>query len=137
MAALTTTSAAIVVTDTTQEATAMVTSRTGTTKYKAWRTAVLQRGLNAGIRRCPCKACNACKNGCGVILDYTKGKMPHSAEPDHIIPVARGGQDVLENGRVLCRRCNQSRGDGTRPVGPRRRRPPKVQSAWIEGSDRW
>lgn len=28
-------------------------------------------------------------------------------ELDHIIPVARGGRNVLENLRVLCRRCNQ------------------------------
>jgi 5-methylcytosine-specific restriction endonuclease McrA len=52
--------------------------------------------------------------GCGVELDYERGKQPNSAEPDHILPVHYGGRNEIENGRVICRRCNQSRGAGDR-----------------------
>lgn len=90
----------------------VATSRTGTAQYKHWRKRVLIAARDAGIAQCP---------HCGVRLDYTRGLQPNSAEPDHILPVRWGGKNTLENGRVLCRRCNQSRGDGTRPkVKPRR-----------------
>nr|DAU39466.1 MAG TPA: HNH endonuclease [Caudoviricetes sp.] len=90
----------------------VATSRTGTAQYKHWRKRVLTASRDAGIAQCP---------HCGVRLDYTRGLQPNSAEPDHILPVRWGGKNALENGRVLCRRCNQSRGDGTRPkVKPRR-----------------
>lgn len=114
----------------------MVTSRTGTSRYKAWRVAVLQAGLNAGTTRCPCTGCPACKTRCRVWLDYTQGKRPNSAEPDHITPWSKGGDDIVENGRVICRRCNQSRGNGTRRPAPKTQRKP-VNSEWINGSGRW
>lgn len=87
----------------------MTASRTGTTSYKNWRTQVLNRDRNQGITHCPL---------CQTPLDYTRGLQPNSAEPDHIIPHAFGGTNTLENGRTICRRCNQRRGalTGRRPT---------------------
>ncbi|WP_399501959.1 HNH endonuclease [uncultured Actinomyces sp.] len=90
----------------------VASSRTGTTQYKQWRTRVLAAARDAGVASCPI---------CGVTLDYTQGRKPNSAEPDHILPARWGGRNTLDNGRVLCRRCNQSRGDGTRRRTPPRR----------------
>lgn len=90
----------------------MATSRTGTAQYKQWRRRVLAAARDSGVIQCP---------HCRVVLDYDRGLRPNSAEPDHILPHRWGGQNALENGRVLCRRCNQSRGDGVRPrIRPRR-----------------
>ena len=83
----------------------MATSRTGTASHKRWRIAVLQAGINAGITHCP---------NCRGPLDYTNGRRPNSAEPDHIIPHSLGGENTEDNGRVLCRHCNQSRGNAQR-----------------------
>lgn len=83
----------------------MATSRTGTASYKRWRTAVLRAGRKAGVTRCPL---------CEVELDYEHGRKPNSAEPDHIIAWAVGGTNTVDNGRVICRRCNQKRGKGGR-----------------------
>lgn len=102
----------------------MATSRTGTTKYKLWRLAVLRNGRLEGITHCPTLACR-------VLLDYAEGKKPNSAEPDHIIPYANGGQDVVENGRVLCRQCNQSKGNRQAPGQPKARQTqPFVNPRW-------
>lgn len=30
---------------------------------------------------------------------------------DHIIPIAKGGENRLENGQILCRRCNEVKAD--------------------------
>ncbi|WP_442984706.1 HNH endonuclease [Schaalia sp. lx-260] len=66
----------------------------------------------AGLTHCP---------HCHVELDYSQGRQPNSAEPDHVLPHRWGGKNTLDNGRVLCRRCNQSRGAGDRPrVRPHR-----------------
>ena len=83
----------------------MATSRTGTASHKRWRTNVLQAGQNQGITHCP---------NCGVWLDYEQARKPNSAEPDHIIPHSLGGTNTVDNGRVLCRHCNQSRGNAQR-----------------------
>lgn len=92
----------------------MVTSRTGTAVHKQFRTRVLQRDRDNGIVTCPL---------CGVALDYSKGRQPNSAEPDHIIPIALGGNNDPDNGRTICRQCNQSRGKRmytpTEPPKPR------------------
>lgn len=99
----------------------MVTSRTGTAQYKAWRKRVLYKGVHDGVTHCPCKV--DCKHHsgrrCNVSLDYTRGRLPNSAEPDHTTPWAQGGRNTLDNGSVLCRRCNQSVGD-KRPRGKRK-----------------
>ncbi|MGO1319918.1 MAG: HNH endonuclease [Galactobacter sp.] len=61
---------------------------------------------------------------CRVHLDYDEGQRPNSAEVDHIVPHSQGGPDHISNVRVICRRCNQRRGDGL-PRGRKRpiRRP--------------
>jgi len=82
----------------------MATSRTGTSKWKNLRRAVLHRAKAQGLKHCP---------ECGVELDYKLGLTPASAEVDHIIPHSRGGQDVIENCRVICRKDNQSLGGKT------------------------
>lgn len=84
----------------------MTTSRTGTAAYKRWRKRVLTEGQAAGITHCQC--------GCGTELDYQVGKKPNSAEPDHILAHYYGGRNDVDNGRVLARKCNQSRGKGDR-----------------------
>ncbi|QAB17120.1 hypothetical protein Leucomu_03565 [Leucobacter muris] len=93
----------------------MATSRTGTAKYKAWRTRTLHAAQQQGITHCPCKANCTHHAGrrCNVWLDYVVSRRPNSAEPDHIVPHALGGRETRDNGAVLCRRCNQSVGDKT------------------------
>lgn len=98
----------------------MVSSRTGTSQYRHWRKRVLAAGRAAGITHCP---------SCNVVLDYVNTLTPASAEPDHILPHRWGGKNVLENGRVLCRRCNQSRGDRVN-VPKRQSRPSSVDVDW-------
>ena len=77
----------------------MAANRTSTAKWKNIVRAVRER--DAGVTRCP-----LCRTG----LDWYYGLRPNSAEVDHIIPHAQGGEDSTSNARILCRRCNQSRG---------------------------
>ena len=90
----------------------MATSRTGTASHKHWRTAVLRQGRRDGVTNCPL---------CNVELDYQHGRQPNSAEPDHIIAWTDGGPNTIENGRVICRLCNQRRGNGRRDNQTRKR----------------
>lgn len=87
----------------------MATSRTGTTSHLRFRKTVLGRDRRAGVTNCPI---------CQCTLDYQTSRTPQSAEPDHIIPAAVA-QDLgwtaaqlnhPDNGRTICRRCNQSIG---------------------------
>ena len=88
-------------------------SRTGTAQYFHWRKRVLTEAKNRGVTHCPF---------CHCLLDYERTRLPNSAEPDHILPVRWGGKNTLDNGRVICRRCNQSRGSNVAPKlsSPRR-----------------
>lgn len=85
----------------------MPSSRTGLAPHLQFRRRVLARDKSSGITRCPI---------CRVELDYEVTRQPNSAEPDHIIPMARGGTNETSNGRTICRRCNQSRGKGPDPT---------------------
>lgn len=80
----------------------MVSSRTGLTPHLRFRRAVLRRDQSRGVTHCPL---------CNVELDYKVSRTPASAEPDHIIPITKGGTNDPSNGRTICRRCNQSRGN--------------------------
>ena len=95
----------------------MATSRTGTAKYKRWRLAILTRDRNAGITHCPL---------CGCVMDYEHSLLPNSAEPDHILADKFGGQLTGDNGRAICRHCNQSRGDGSKSARAKRMKPAVV-----------
>lgn len=80
----------------------MASSRTGLTPHLEFRRKVLNRDRKRGVKRCPM---------CLVELDYDVSRKPNSAEPDHIIPITLGGTNNPDNGRTICRRCNQSRGN--------------------------
>lgn len=84
----------------------MASSRTGLTPHLRFRKAVLTRDRRNGITHCPL---------CNVQLNYDITRQPNSAEPDHIIPIARGGTNNPNNGRTICRHCNQSIGDRADP----------------------
>ena len=114
----------------TWEGGSMATSRTGTARWKNVRARALTKAQREGITHCPI---------CRVPLDYTQGRHPNSAEPDHVIEEARGGSDMLDNLRIICRRCNQRRGGRLgakrtpRPTRHRKQQPQSVvldHSAW-------
>ncbi|MBK0420167.1 HNH endonuclease [Leucobacter sp. CSA1] len=109
----------------------MVTSRTGTAKWKNLRKRALHNAQAAGLTRCPCRDVT-CKSHrgrtCNVPLDYTTGQRPNSAVPDHIKHHALGGQDTIENIQVICNRCNAHDGARLGNAIMRGKRPQTVQS---------
>ncbi|MGP5098387.1 HNH endonuclease [Brachybacterium alimentarium] len=60
-------------------------------------------------------------SSCGVGLDYEYSKRPSSAEVDHVTPHSRGGTDTLDNTAVICRWCNQRKGNGRKLTVPKPR----------------
>jgi hypothetical protein len=61
----------------------------------------IRRWYALGQRRCPC---------CGVQLVY----QPHndnSATFEHLVPKSQGGTFHPNNGLMICRKCNQVRGN--------------------------
>lgn len=100
----------------------MPSSRTGLAPHIHFRKRVLSRGKSQGVMRCPI---------CTVELDYKVTRLPNSAEPDHIVPIARGGTNDVSNGRVICRRCNQRRGSKMQDPKPQQKRAAKVESSPI------
>lgn len=79
----------------------MVTSRTGTAKWKRVVAFVKAEAQEQGLTHCP---------RCHTWLDWERSRQPNSPEVDHIIPHHQGGQDSVQNARVICRHCNQSLG---------------------------
>jgi len=56
---------------------------------------------------------------CGKDIDYDADHLdPMSFQIDHIVPLAKGGQDTLENLAAAHRGCNRAKGDGPRQVRP-------------------
>lgn len=54
---------------------------------------------------------------CGEEIDYAASHLePLSFTIDHVIPLAKGGADVLENLAAAHRRCNLRKGDGPRDL---------------------
>ena len=100
----------------------MATSRTGTTVWKTLRKRALYRARRAGQTHCPI---------CKVELDYEVSLTPASAEPDHIIPHARGGADHIDNLVVICRLCNGRKSDKAAPTTPTINKGPiRASRAW-------
>lgn len=49
---------------------------------------------------------------CGYPIDYSLGWLhPEAFTVDHIMPLAKGGKDVLENKQAAHRKCNRSKSD--------------------------
>ncbi|NKS42290.1 HNH endonuclease [Rhodococcus hoagii] len=49
---------------------------------------------------------------CGDPIDYNAGHLdPLSFQIDHITPIARGGEDTLDNLAASHRGCNRDKGD--------------------------
>lgn len=47
---------------------------------------------------------------CGHLIDYTLPHLdPASFTVDHIVPIARGGLDVIDNKQAAHRRCNRDK----------------------------
>lgn len=79
----------------------MASSRTGTAKWMRVRDQARAQAIEQGVTNCP---------RCRVRLDWQYSGRPNSAEVDHVLPHAQGGQDTITNTRILCRRCNQQLG---------------------------
>lgn len=74
---------------------------------------------NLGQRRCPC---------CGVQLVYQPGQ-PNSATLEHLVPKSFGGTYDLENGLMVCYRCNNQRGSRCWIRWMNKKNPPKKE--WL------
>jgi 5-methylcytosine-specific restriction endonuclease McrA len=58
---------------------------------------------------------------CGVHTSTLLGPLDDNYPTvDHLVPIAAGGTDTMDNCKVACRRCNISRGAG--PVRKRKQR---------------
>src|SRR5690625_164667 len=92
--------------------TTISTSRTGTGRWNPLRTQAITQAIANNITSCSI---------CGVGLDYEYSQRPNSAEVDHILPHSRGGTDTPDNTQVICRWCNQRKGNGRRLTTPKPR----------------
>lgn len=99
----------------------MATSRTGTATWKRVRAYALKEAKANGQTKCPF---------CKVTLNYDLGLTPSSAEADHIIAHANGGQDRADAVQILCRRCNQSKGAGDAPKPRQVHSVPFINPRW-------
>ncbi|WP_428978801.1 HNH endonuclease [Actinomyces oris] len=97
----------------TREENTMTTSRTGTTRWLRNAATAKRSARAAGLEHCPI---------CHVRLTWDAGLLPSSPEADHIVPHSRGGNDSLENIQIICRKCNQKKGNGRKPRSPKQKR---------------
>lgn len=75
-----------------------MTSKNNTAEHKRHRIAIRKLELPCGI--------------CGLPIDYTL-TYPHleSFVVDHIIPLAKGGHDTIDNKQPAHSRCNRAKSD--------------------------
>ena len=66
-----------------------------------------ERGYGAEWMRLRAKALRA-QPWCGDCM--TEGHPDNPLTGDHIVPLSAGGRNELSNVRILCRRCNSTRG---------------------------
>src|SRR5699024_12813125 len=98
-------------------------SRTGTTRWRNLRARVLLKAQLDSIEHCPI---------CKTELNYNESLLPSSAEVDHLVPYSLGGKDEQSNCQVICRACNQSKGNKGNPkrMGIQQRKPVKSSRVW-------
>lgn len=99
----------------------MATSRTGTSTWKRVRAKAISKAKRNGVTHC---------RHCGVELNYDMGLLPESAEVDHLIPHSMGGKDHVDNTEVICRLCNQSKGNRAAPKARNTTTPLKTSRKW-------
>ena len=82
------------------------TNRTASASHRRWRQRLITQAQQQGQTTCPL---------CGVTITWDTHDLPTSPEADHITPVSRGGLNTLDNGQIICRTCNRSKGNRTQP----------------------
>ena len=53
---------------------------------------------------------NGCCYLCGRIVELSDETSEWYATVDHVVPLSRGGRDVLANLALACRKCNENKG---------------------------
>lgn len=99
----------------------MSTSRTGTATWKRARAQALAKAKRMGVTHC---------RHCRVALTYDTGLQPNSAVPDHVVPWSMGGRDHVDNLEVICRKCNESKGNRAVPKAENKVVPIKTSRKW-------
>lgn len=75
----------------------------------SWHTNVKQAQANT-------KTCHYC----GDEMSSAHWGLPDSATKEHIVPKSIGGAGHLTNIVIVCKKCNEKRGDGPSPCGCRK-----------------
>ncbi|AII29081.1 HNH endonuclease [Propionibacterium phage PHL082M03] len=82
------------------------TNRTASASHRRWRQRLITQAQQQGQTECPL---------CGATITWGTHDLPTSPEADHITPVSRGGLNTLDNGQIICRTCNRSKGNRSEP----------------------
>ena len=82
------------------------TNRTASAAHRRWRARLITQARQQGQTECPL---------CGAEIAWDTHDLPTSPEADHITPVSRGGLNTLDNGQIICRTCNRSKGNRSEP----------------------
>ena len=82
------------------------TNRTASSAHRRWRARLITQARKQGQTECPL---------CGATITWDTHQLPTSPEADHITPVSRGGLNTLDNGQIICRTCNRSKGNRSEP----------------------
>ena len=106
----------------------VTTSRTGTTRWLHNAAAAKRSARAAGLEHCPL---------CHVRLTWDAGLLPSSPEADHIMPHSRGGNDSIDNIQIICRKCNQKKGNGRKAKPPKRKRGQTIKIRETTDAETW